>query len=149
MMRLPPISTLFPYTTLFRSGVGRVLQEILGVERRVESVEGDVAGRVHGPHTRREGDAEAERGVHRDRDRDEARLAHPLGVEWLDGDIQDGGAVSLALEKRRGPRDGERLVAELVARDKENRPRLFHALSVPLRWYFCGRWPNAKEEPSR
>src|SRR5438034_7921992 len=76
MMRLPPISTLFPYTTLFRSGVGRVLQEILGVERRVESVEGDVAGRVHGPHTRREGDAEAERGVHRDRDRDEIGRAH-------------------------------------------------------------------------
>src|SRR5207247_4566502 len=114
-----------------------VSQEVGGGEGGVQAVEGEVAGRVHGPRALREGDADAERGVHRDGDRDEARLAHRLGIERLDGDIQDGRAVSPALEKRRRPRDGERLVAELVAGDEKDRPRLFHALSVP--WYSVGR----------
>src|SRR3712207_8435648 len=34
MIRRPPISTLFPYTTLFRSGVGEAaVGEVLGVAR--------------------------------------------------------------------------------------------------------------------
>src|SRR5438876_8915486 len=30
MLRRPPISTLFPYTTLFRSGADQVVRDILG-----------------------------------------------------------------------------------------------------------------------
>src|SRR3712207_7418257 len=48
MIRRPPRSTLFPYTTLFRSGEARWLQrpaDVVGVEVGEDDV-GDVLGRV-------------------------------------------------------------------------------------------------------
>src|SRR5438445_1411051 len=115
-----------------QDGVGDAGQEILGVEGRVEAIEREVTGGVHGPRPLGDGDAEAERRVHWDGDRDEARPAHLLGIERLDGDVQQGRAISPALEERRRPGDGQRLVAELVTGDEEDLPRLFHALSVRL-----------------
>src|SRR3712207_9135437 len=38
MIRRPPRSTLFPYTTLFRSDTGRVLSGTLEVSRQVEQL---------------------------------------------------------------------------------------------------------------
>src|SRR3972149_6497483 len=40
MIRRPPRSTLFPYTTLFRSGVSPVEQDIFGLVESVEHGEG-------------------------------------------------------------------------------------------------------------
>src|SRR3712207_7040159 len=50
MIRRPPRSTLFPYTTLFRSleGEGRVLAD--RVERGEEDAEAHAAGQGHGAH---------------------------------------------------------------------------------------------------
>src|SRR3712207_6911979 len=49
MIRRPPRSTLFPYTTLFRSAVGSV----------AEVVDGRYTGRPGGPFTYRDGKASA------------------------------------------------------------------------------------------
>src|SRR3712207_7824507 len=63
MIRRPPRSTLFPYTTLFRSAVGPL--ERLARRRAVLSL-GPVARREQDAELRRYGDRErAERGRHR------------------------------------------------------------------------------------
>src|SRR4051812_49602841 len=50
MNRHPPKSTLFPYTTLFRSTVGRNDQRVEGLEiQRVADVDDDLAGQFVGP----------------------------------------------------------------------------------------------------
>src|SRR3712207_7194276 len=52
MIRRPPRSTLFPYTTLFRSRGARVADSVAGVQRRrvrsVGRVEVEAAGRLVG-----------------------------------------------------------------------------------------------------
>ena len=53
-----------------------------------------------------------------------------LGVERLDGEVEDARDVARALEERRRPGDGQRLVAQLVARDEEDRRRA--RASVPV-----------------
>src|SRR4051794_41520656 len=47
MIRLPPRSTLFPYTTLFRSGEGKTDDQIVAIAQRiVERGDGMLATRV-------------------------------------------------------------------------------------------------------
>src|SRR5690349_23783304 len=52
MIRPPPRSTLFPYTTLFRSRVGRRFDRQRRFVRRVDG-RGDGADRIHGQQGRR------------------------------------------------------------------------------------------------
>src|SRR5256885_9274847 len=60
MIRRPPRSTLFPYTTLFRSGVASVLSEEASVESSAgESSESDVAPIVAQPASLLTGDVRA------------------------------------------------------------------------------------------
>src|SRR3712207_7555775 len=81
MIRRPPRSTLFPYTTLFRSGVRRglrrlplqerVLDRLLGVRLRRHRRPGALRPRVGGPAPVRGG---ARREAHGRRDRKSTRL---------------------------------------------------------------------------
>src|SRR2546430_9703851 len=48
MIRRPPRSTLFPYTTLFRSGVRRELLHRLGDFRGIAGADGDALGDPRG-----------------------------------------------------------------------------------------------------
>src|SRR3712207_7234543 len=48
MIRRPPRSTLFPYTTLFRSAGHLGLRHLVGPARRLEIGPGDALGRVQG-----------------------------------------------------------------------------------------------------
>ena len=115
-------------------GVDAVGEQVLGVQLRVEPVGRDVARGVHRADALDQRDAEPERGVHRHGDGDEPGARHLVGVERLDGDVHDGRRVAARLEERRRPRDGERLVAQLVARDQEDRPGLPHpAPTLPSR----------------
>src|SRR2546422_1239070 len=50
MIRRPPRSTLFPYTTLFRSRRLTIFREVAGVVHRRRSSRSTVAGRVHREH---------------------------------------------------------------------------------------------------
>src|SRR5690348_17628433 len=48
MIQRPPQSTLFPYTTLFRSQHGRILEQFDVLERARDAEAGDVVGRLLG-----------------------------------------------------------------------------------------------------
>ena len=65
--------------------------------------------------------------MHRHRDQDRLRPPDALGVEGLDGDVHDRRPVALTLEERRGPRDGQGLVSELITGDEEDGTRFLHA----------------------
>src|SRR5438445_925097 len=135
------------------------------VERRVEPVERDVTRGVGGPDAPSDRDAQAKGRMHRHRDRDQLGPPHALGIEWLDRHVHHRRRIALALEKGRRPRDGQRLVAELVARDEQDRARLLHVeectaalRAAELWWYLDGRcstsqggltrWPS-RSRPGR
>ena len=107
-------------------GVDAVGEQVLGVELRVEPVGRDVTRGVHGADALDQRDADPERGVHRHGDGNEPGARHLVGVERLDGNVHDGRRVAARPEERRRPRDGERLVTELVARHQEDRPGPSH-----------------------
>src|SRR3712207_9560667 len=59
MIRRPPRSTLFPYTTLFRSAAGALLQQVGGLaDERVDA--GVVGQHVRGEHLQRQRDRSEE-----------------------------------------------------------------------------------------
>ena len=60
-------------------------------------------------------DAEAQRGVHRDRDGDQLRAADLGVVPWFEGEVERVGREAGAFEEGFRPGDAEGLVAELVA----------------------------------
>ena len=131
-------------------GVRAVSQEMLGIQRRVQAVEADVGRRIFLAHARGDPDAEAQRRVHRHGDRDEARAANALGIEGLDGHVEHGWPIAGALEEGRRPRHGQRLVAQLVAADEEDRAGLAHARhSTPAFAAGCIVRPNSSEEACR
>ena len=101
-------------------GVRTVPQQVLGVQRGVEAVEREVAGRIHGADALGDFDAQTQRGVHRHGDRDETSRPRERRVEAVDRDVQHRRRVAGTLERGGGPRDGERLMPELVTRDEEN-----------------------------
>src|SRR3712207_8544059 len=68
MIRRPPRSTLFPYTTLFRSQLQRVAREGLPSHRMPPSADGD-------------GVASLDRGLDLLARRREEELAHPRGAQ--------------------------------------------------------------------
>src|SRR5262249_6848532 len=114
--------------------VRAVAEQIVRVERRVQPVKADPGRRILPTDAGGDADAETERRVHRDGDQDEPGAANPLDVERLHRDGEHGRAEAGALEKRRRPGDGERLMAELVAGDEENGARFSHrGHSTPLR----------------
>src|SRR3712207_7964752 len=74
MIRRPPRSTLFPYTTLFRSPRGRLERD--GVQdRRLHGGQGRLReGRSHDPRAGHASRGDDARGVHGRRDRKSTRL---------------------------------------------------------------------------
>src|SRR6185369_7210320 len=113
-------------------GVGAGGEELVGVEGGVEAVDADVGGWVQGADALGGDDAETQGGVHRDGDRDEAGAGDVLGIEGLEGEIEHGRRVAGTLQERRGPRDRQGLVSQLVASDEKNLTGLSHRLlSVP------------------
>src|SRR5438874_13638380 len=96
LIRRPPRSTLFPYTTLFRSHVERRAAGVTPVDRHVGLDEGHVAGierATLGAHDARGGAVlEAERRADRQHpfpDLEPARVADPHRRQILGGDAQD------------------------------------------------------------
>ena len=124
-------------------------QQMVGVERGVEPVEGDVAAGVDGPHALGDDDPETERRVHRHRDGHELRARDALGVERVDRHVDHRRRIAGTLEERGRPGDREGLVAELVAGDQEDRAGLLHAASVPPGVLSCWRCSTSKEDSSR
>ena len=65
--------------------------------RRVEAVEGKVRCRIQAPHVSCKLDAEAGGGVHRYRDRDQARFPLSLGLFGIRAEMSSGGAGDFTL----------------------------------------------------
>src|SRR4029077_15580279 len=78
----------------------------------------DQADPLGAPH------AQAQRRMHRHGDSDEPGLTHPLFVERLYGEVAGRRGGAGPLEKRPWPRQTERLVTQLVARQQEDGARL-------------------------
>ena len=76
-------------------------QQVVGVEGRVEAVEADVAGGVDWRTALGDGHAEAERGVHRHRDRDERRGGRASASKGSTAMSSTRRREARALEKRR------------------------------------------------
>src|SRR5947208_15640806 len=104
--------------------VCRVLQQILRVDRSVEAEEADVACRVDLTDQLGRASAETQSRVHRHRDPDEPSAPDALSVKLLHRDIHPGRRVPRLLEERDRLGEADRLVAELVTRDQQNRARL-------------------------
>src|SRR3989441_9722298 len=123
MIRRPPRSTLFPYTTLFRSDVTRRR----GVEHAVEAAEEDAeraprgAGGLeeHGGERGRQRERAERREQHRDRDGEGELLVHLPGeaAEERDGDEHGG-------EDERDPDDRRRHFFHRLPRGDRKSTRL-------------------------
>ena len=111
--------------------IAAVLEEVVGIQRRVETIEADVAAWIHAADLLCHADPQPERGVHGHGDRHEAGMGKPCRVERLDRDVERFGRVAGALEESQRRGEGQRLVAQLIAGDEEDRP-LVH-LSGPWR----------------
>ena len=82
--------------------------------------------------------------MHRHGHGDDPGARRLLGIEGLDGHVHDAGRVAPRLEERRRPGDGERLVAQLVARDQEDPPRALASLLLyASRPTPSAPWPRA------
>jgi hypothetical protein len=112
---------------------------VAGVERGVEAEEAEVRARVLRAGARRHFHAQAQRGVHRHRERDDPGPRQLLRVHRLDRDVHQRGPVPGALQEGGRPGHRERLVAQLVAGHEENVARLAHAASLHLRIVRIGR----------
>ena len=99
--------------------IAAVLEEVVGVQRRVETVEADVAAWIHAADLLRHADSQPERGVHGHGDRHQAGLGKPCRVERLDGDVERLGRVAGTLEKGQRRGEGKRLVSQLIAGDEK------------------------------
>ncbi len=110
-----------------------MLQQILRVDRSVEAEEADVACRVDLTDQLGRASAETQSRVHRHRDPDEPSAPDALSVKLLHRDIQPGRRVPRLLEERDRLGEADRLVAELVTRDQQNRARLPQRLSLVRR----------------
>jgi hypothetical protein len=114
-------------------GIAAVGQQVVGVQRGVEPVEAHVAAGIHAPHFFSRLHAEPEGRVHGDGDGHEPRARHAAGIEWLDGEVESRGREAGALEKGERRGQGQRLVAELIAGQQEDRPLFSQRGRVGLR----------------
>ena len=102
--------------------IGAVREEIGRVEQGVQAVEHDAASGIEpSDPVRRLAPPQPQRGVHRDADRDDLRALDLVLVERLDRQVERVGRISRPLEKRLRPGQPQRLVAQLVAGDEEDR----------------------------
>ena len=101
--------------------VGPVFQQVIGVQRRVEAVQADFGGRIDLTDALGNTDTEAQRGMHRDGDADELRSGDLFRLEALDRDVQRVRRETGPLQKRLRQCGTERLMAQLVAGDQQNR----------------------------
>ena len=113
--------------------VGALVEQVVGVECGVESVEADVAVGVdltnplHHPH------AQSQCRVHWHRDTDEASRVDVVVVEFRDGDVQGTRCEAGSIEKPHGQRHADGLMSEFVARDEHD-----GSVGVPVNWLATG-----------
>jgi len=122
----------FPGVDLPRQGHERLLrlasqdvvrvtpQQVLRVERRIQSVKHDSAIRVAPPDPLGGAHTEPQRRVHGDRNRDESSSPHFGFVKRFHGEIDRVRCEPGALEKGAWPCEPERLMAQLVARNEQH-----------------------------
>ena len=96
-------------------------EQVIGVQRGVESVETDMTFRVDLANPLYHPHAQAQRRVHGDGDPDDTRTGNLVHVQVFDRDIHRLGGKPLPLEERHWHSHSNRLMPEFIARDAQNR----------------------------
>src|SRR5262245_25564341 len=101
--------------------VHAVVKQVVGIQRGIKPIAADRGRWVKFAHALSDADTEAQGGVHRHRNADEAGAHHFRIIERVDGDVERVRGEAGTLEKTERPGGAERLMAQLVTRDQQHR----------------------------
>ena len=95
-------------------------QEILGVQRGVESVEAEMRAGVEDPDAARQVHPDPHGRVHGHRDADEAGPADDILRDRFDRGVDDRDVISFGLQASGGGGQAEGLMAQFIAGDEQD-----------------------------
>ena len=106
--------------------VGMPPEQVILVQDGVEAAERDDAVGIQLPHPLDRTHAYPQRRVHRHDDGDQPSAPDFGFIERFDGEIERVGRKAVSLEECAGPRQAQRLVAQLIAGDQEDGSTFTH-----------------------
>lgn len=106
--------------------IDAMAQEEIGIHPGIEPVKAEVDLWMEPPNLLDHSDGDSQRGVHWNRDPDQAGAGDRYGVQVFHAEVKRTRVETGLMQKTERGGQGDRLVAELVARDKEDFAWIFH-----------------------